>query len=75
MEKIEEPNFLEVMQKPADDTTRIIRVTSRKTRLELYAVQNNLRPYLALQRYTFSPLRNVSYYRMEHKDLPHFEEG
>ena len=53
MEKIEEPDFLEVMQNPTDDTRS--RVTPHTTRLELYAVDNNLGPYLALQKICFFP--------------------
>jgi len=60
MEKIEEPNFLEVMQNLTDDTRS--RVKPRTTGLELYAVENNLRPYLAFEKLCFwPPLRNVPY--------------
>ena len=51
MKKIEELNFLEVMQNPTEDTRS--RVMPRTTRLEIYAVENNLRPYLALQKIRF----------------------
>ena len=49
------------MQNPTEDTRS--RVMPRTTRLEIYAVENNLRPYLALQKIRFFyPLRNVPCY-------------